>query len=103
VDLDDVKALAAWMTFKTAVVDLPYEGAKGSVVCDPPRLSVGEVERLTRRYTLMIRDDIRPFIDLPAPDVGTDAQTMAWIMDAYSSLKGYSVSEVVTGKPVGLG
>ncbi|MGC8960843.1 MAG: Glu/Leu/Phe/Val family dehydrogenase [Candidatus Bathyarchaeia archaeon] len=103
VDLDEVKALAAWMTFKTAVVDLPYGGAKGGVICDPRKLSMGEVERLTRRYTSMIRDDIGPFVDVPAPDVGTDAQTMAWIMDTYSSLKGYSVPEVVTGKPVELG
>ncbi len=103
VDLDEVKALAAWMTFKTAVVDIPYGGAKGGVVCDPKRLSSGEVERLTRRYTAMIMDEIGPFKDVPAPDVGTDAQVMAWMMDTYSSLKGYSVPEVVTGKPIALG
>jgi glutamate dehydrogenase/leucine dehydrogenase len=103
VDLDEVKALAAWMTFKTAVVDIPYGGAKGGVVCDPKRLSAGEVERLTRRYTSMIMDEIGPFKDVPAPDVGTDAQVMAWMMDTYSSLKGYSVPEVVTGKPIALG
>ncbi len=103
VNLDEVKALAAWMTFKTAVVDIPYGGAKGGVACDPRRLSIGELERLTRRYTVMIADDIGPFRDVPAPDVGTDAQTMAWIMDTYSSIKGYSVPEVVTGKPIPLG
>ncbi|MEM4245757.1 MAG: Glu/Leu/Phe/Val dehydrogenase [Candidatus Bathyarchaeia archaeon] len=103
VNLDEVKALAAWMTFKTAVVDIPYGGAKGGVVCDPKALSVNELERLTRRYTSMIRDDIGPFRDVPAPDVGTDAQIMAWVMDTYSSLVGYSVPEVVTGKPVSLG
>jgi len=103
VNLDEVKALAAWMTFKTAVVDIPYGGAKGGVACNPRGLSIGELERLTRRYTAMIIDDIGPFRDVPAPDVGTDAQTMAWIMDTYSSLKGYSVPEVVTGKPIPLG
>lgn len=103
VNLDEVKALAAWMTFKTAVVDIPYGGAKGGVACNPRELSIGELERLTRRYTAMIIDDIGPFRDVPAPDVGTDAQTMAWIMDTYSSLKGYSVPEVVTGKPIPLG
>jgi glutamate dehydrogenase (NAD(P)+) len=103
VTLEEVTALAAWMTFKTAVVDIPYGGAKGGVVCDPKSLSRGELERLTRRYTSMIMDEIGPFKDVPAPDVGTDAQVMAWIMDTYSSLKGYSVPEVVTGKPVSLG
>jgi glutamate dehydrogenase/leucine dehydrogenase len=103
VDLDEVKALAMWMTFKTAVVDIPYGGAKGGVVCDPKKLSKGELERLTRRYTAMIMDEIGPFKDVPAPDMGTDAQVMAWIMDTYSSLKGYAVPEVVTGKPVELG
>lgn len=103
VDLDEVKALAAWMALKTAVVDIPYGGAKGGVVCDTKELSKGELERLTRRYTAMIMDEIGPFKDVPAPDLGTDAQVMAWVMDTYSSLKGYSVPEVVTGKPVGLG
>jgi glutamate dehydrogenase/leucine dehydrogenase len=103
VDLDEVKALAMWMTFKTAVVDIPYGGAKGGIVCDPKNLSKGELERLTRRYTAMIMDEIGPFKDVPAPDMGTDAQVMAWIMDTYSSLKGYAVPEVVTGKPVELG
>lgn len=103
VTLEEVTALAAWMTFKTAVVDIPYGGAKGGVVCDPKKLSKGELERLTRRYTSMIMDEIGPFKDVPAPDVGTDSQIMAWIMDTYSSLKGYSIPEVVTGKPVSLG
>ncbi|WP_455367286.1 Glu/Leu/Phe/Val family dehydrogenase [[Eubacterium] cellulosolvens] len=103
VNLDEVKALAAWMTFKTAVVDIPYGGAKGGIICDPKKLSSGELERLTRRYTAMLIDDIGPFRDVPAPDVGTDAQTMAWIMDTYSSIKGYSIPEVVTGKPISLG
>ena len=103
VNLDEVKALAAWMTLKTAVVDIPYGGAKGGVACDPKGLSIGELERLTRRYTSMIIDDIGPFRDVPAPDVGTDAQTMAWVMDTYSSVKGFSVPEVVTGKPISLG
>ncbi|WP_455364129.1 Glu/Leu/Phe/Val family dehydrogenase [[Eubacterium] cellulosolvens] len=103
VDLDEVKALAAWMTFKTAVIDIPYGGAKGGVVCDPRKISPAELEHITRRYTSMIRDDIGPFRDVPAPDVGTDAQTMAWVMDTYSSLMGYSVPEVVTGKPITLG
>ncbi|WP_455367988.1 Glu/Leu/Phe/Val family dehydrogenase [[Eubacterium] cellulosolvens] len=103
VTLDEVKALAAWMTFKTAVVDIPYGGAKGGIICDPKKLSSGELERLTRRYTAMIIDDIGPFRDVPAPDVGTDSQTMAWIMDTYSSIKGYSIPEVVTGKPISLG
>ncbi len=103
VDLDEVKALAAWMSFKTAVVDIPYGGAKGGVICNPSKLSQTELEHLTRRYISMISEDIGPFKDVPAPDIGTDAQTMAWVMDTYSSLKGYSVPEVVTGKPVSLG
>jgi glutamate dehydrogenase/leucine dehydrogenase len=103
VELDEVKALAAWMTFKTALMDLPYGGAKGGVVCDPKELSMGELERITRRYTTMIIDDIGPYRDIPAPDVNTDAQTMAWMMDTYSSIKGYSIPEVVTGKPIVLG
>ncbi|MCW3976241.1 MAG: Glu/Leu/Phe/Val dehydrogenase [Candidatus Bathyarchaeota archaeon] len=102
-NLDEVKALAAWMTFKTAVVDLPYGGSKGGVICNPQELSIFELERLTRRYTSMICDDIGPFKDVPAPDVGTNAQIMAWVMDTYSTLKGYSVPEVVTGKPISLG
>jgi glutamate dehydrogenase/leucine dehydrogenase len=103
VDLDEIKALAAWMTWKCAVVDIPYGGAKGGVACNPKEMSRGELERLTRRYTSMIIDEIGPYKDVPAPDVYTDAQTMAWIMDTYSQFKGYLVPEVVTGKPIEVG
>lgn len=103
VTLEEVMALAAWMTFKTATVDIPYGGAKGGVICNPKELSKGEIERITRRYTSMIMDMIGPFKDVPAPDVGTDSQVMAWIMDTFSSIKGYAVPEVVTGKPIALG
>jgi len=103
VDLDGVKALAAWMTWKCAVVDIPYGGAKGGVACNPKELSRNELERITRRYTAMILDEIGPYKDVPAPDVYTDSQTMAWIMDTYSQFKGYLVPEVVTGKPVEIG
>ena len=100
--LDEVRALAALMTWKTALVDLPYGGAKGSVQCDPTRLSQGELNRLTRRYTINIEHLIGPNRDIPAPDMGTNAQTMAWMMDAYGQLHGY-MPGVVTGKPVELG
>jgi glutamate dehydrogenase (NAD(P)+) len=103
VTLDEVRALAAWMTWKCAVVDIPYGGAKGGVVCDPGKLSHGEIERLTRRYTSEIAFVIGPEVDIPAPDVNTDGQTMAWIIDTYSMQKGYSVPGVVTGKPISLG
>ncbi len=103
VTLDEVRALAAWMTWKCAVVNIPYGGAKGGVVCDPKHLSHAEVERLTRRYASEIAPIIGPEMDIPAPDVYTDSQTMAWIMDTYSMLKGYSVPGVVTGKPISLG
>lgn len=103
VSLDEVKALAFWMTWKCGVVDIPFGGAKGGVVCNPKEMSRGEKERLTRRYTSMIAPIIGPYIDIPAPDVYTDAQTMAWIMDTYSQLTGYRVPECVTGKPVTLG
>jgi len=103
VDLDEVKALAALMTLKCAVVDIPYGGAKGGVTCNPKELSKSELERLTRCYTAMLLDEIGPYKDVPAPDVYTDAQTMAWIMDTYSQFKGYLVPEVVTGKPVEIG
>jgi glutamate dehydrogenase (NAD(P)+) len=103
VTLDEVKALAAWMTWKCAVADIPYGGAKGGVICDPKNMSVHEKERLTRRYTTMIADFIGPYRDVPAPDVYTDGQTMAWILDTYSQIKGYQVPEVVTGKPIALG
>jgi len=103
VSMDEVKALAMWMTWKCAVIDIPYGGAKGGIVCDTKEMSVREKEHLTRRYTTMISQFIGPYRDVPAPDMYTDAQTMAWIMDTYSVLKGYSVPEVVTGKPIGLG
>jgi glutamate dehydrogenase/leucine dehydrogenase len=103
VTLDEVRALAAWMTWKCAVVNIPYGGAKGGVVCDPKHMSRGELEGLTRRYATEIALIIGPEIDIPAPDVYTDSQTMAWIMDTYSMLKGYSVPGVVTGKPISLG
>ena len=103
VTLNEVVALSAWMTWKCAVADVPYGGAKGGVTCNPKEMSAGEKERLTRRYTCMIADFIGPFRDVPAPDVYTDAQTMAWIMDTYSQLKGYTIPEVVTGKPISLG
>ncbi len=103
VTLDEVRALAAWMTWKCAVVNIPYGGAKGGVICDPKHMSKGELERLTRRYTSEIAGIIGPEMDIPAPDVYTDAQTMSWIMDTYSMQKGYSVPGVVTGKPISLG
>ncbi len=103
VTLDEVKALAMWMTWKAAVADIPYGGAKGGVIVNPKKLSMGEIERLTRRYAAMIADEIGPYKDIPAPDVNTGPQTMAWIMDTYSTIKGYSVPEVVTGKPLSVG
>jgi glutamate dehydrogenase (NAD(P)+) len=103
VTLDEVRALAAWMTWKCAVVNLPYGGGKGGVVCDPKHMSKAELERLTRRYAAEIAPIIGPEMDIPAPDVYTDSQTMAWIMDTYSMQKGYSVPGVVTGKPISLG
>jgi glutamate dehydrogenase (NAD(P)+) len=103
VTIDEVRALAAWMTWKCAVVNLPYGGGKGGVICDPKSMSKAELERLTRRYAAEIAPIIGPEMDIPAPDVYTDSQTMAWIMDTYSMLKGYSVPGVVTGKPISLG
>ena len=103
VSLAEVTALAMWMTWKCAVVDIPYGGAKGGVCCNPKEMSKTELERLTRRYTSLILDFIGPYRDVPAPDVYTDAQTMAWIMDTYSQFKGYSVPECVTGKPISIG
>jgi glutamate dehydrogenase/leucine dehydrogenase len=103
VTLDEVTALSMWMTWKCAVVDIPYGGAKGGVCCNPKEMSKGELERLTRRYTSLLLDFIGPYRDVPAPDVYTDAQTMAWIMDTYSQFKGYSVPECVTGKPISIG
>jgi len=102
VTVEEVTALAMLMTWKCAVVDLPYGGAKGGVVCNPKEMTKTELERLTRRYTSMIYELIGPLVDIPAPDVYTDSQTMAWIMDTYSQIKGYQVPEVVTGKPVSL-
>ena len=103
VTLDDVTALAMWMTWKCAVVDLPYGGAKGGISCNPKKMSQGELERLTRRYVSLIFDYLGPHRDVPAPDVYTNAQTMAWIMDTYSQLKGYRIPESATGKPVEIG
>lgn len=101
--LDEVKALAMWMTWKCALVELPYGGAKGGVVCNPMEMSQGELERLTRRYTSEIIDVIGPEKDIPAPDVNTNPQVMAWIMDTFSVNRGYSVPGVVTGKPLVIG
>jgi len=103
VTLDETRALAALMTLKAAVVNIPYGGAKGAVICNPKLMSQGELERLTRRYASEISILIGPERDIPAPDVGTNPQVMAWIMDTYSVLKGYSVLGVVTGKPIGVG
>lgn len=103
VDLDEVKALAGWMTFKSAVVNIPYGGGKGAVKVDPSELSRRELQRLTRRYTAMILPLIGPDKDIPAPDVNTDASTMAIIMDTYSMMTGFAVPGVVTGKPVEIG
>jgi glutamate dehydrogenase (NAD(P)+) len=103
VTLGEVSALAMWMTWKCALMGLPYGGAKGGVRCDPSRMSRNELQRLTRRYTAQILPLIGPEIDIPAPDVGTNAQTMAWMMDTYSTQKGYSVPGVVTGKPIAIG
>jgi glutamate dehydrogenase (NAD(P)+) len=103
VTLDEVKALAAWMTWKTATVNVPFGGAKGGVICDPKRMSKGELERMTRRYASEILPIIGPAQDIPAPDVYTDSQTMAWIMDTYSMTMGHTVHGVVTGKPLSIG
>ncbi|HEV3467774.1 MAG TPA: Glu/Leu/Phe/Val dehydrogenase [Pyrinomonadaceae bacterium] len=103
VTLDEVKALASWMTWKCATVNIPYGGGKGGVVCDPKSLTRGELERLTRRYAFEIAPIIGPDRDIPAPDVYTDEQTMAWIMDTISMVRGHTELGVVTGKPVALG
>jgi glutamate dehydrogenase (NAD(P)+) len=103
VTLDEVRALAMWMTWKCAVVDIPFGGAKGGVICDPKHMSPGELERLTRRYATEISLFIGPNSDIPAPDVNTNPQIMAWIMDTYSMHRGYSVPAVVTGKPLAIG
>jgi glutamate dehydrogenase (NAD(P)+) len=103
VDLDEVRALAMWMTWKCALLDVPYGGAKGGVTVDPRRYSTAELERITRRYTSEIAPIIGPETDIPAPDVGTDEQTMAWMMDTYSVGRGHTVLGVVTGKPISVG
>src|ERR671933_1084289 len=103
VTLDEVKALASWMTWKCATVGIPYGGGKGGVVCDPKSLSRGELERLTRRFAFEIAPIIGPDSDIPAPDVYTDEQTMAWIMDTISMVRGHTELGVVTGKPLSLG
>ncbi|HTO73285.1 MAG TPA: Glu/Leu/Phe/Val dehydrogenase, partial [Gemmatimonadales bacterium] len=103
VTLDEVKALAAWMTWKCAVVNLPFGGAKGGVICDPSTMSNAELEKLTRRYTSAIIDTLGPDSDVPAPDVNTNERVMAWVMDTYSMHKRHTVTAVVTGKPVEMG
>ena len=103
VSLDEVRALSAWMTWKCAVVDIPFGGAKGGIICDPRKMSRGELERLTRRYTAELADWLGPERDIPAPDVGTNEQTMAWVMDTYSMHSRQATTAVVTGKPIDLG
>ena len=103
VTLDEVKALAMWMTWKCALSNIPFGGAKGGVICNPKRMSEGELQRMTRRFTSEIINEIGPEKDIPAPDVGTDGRVMAWIFDTYSMNKGHSVLGVVTGKPLTIG
>jgi glutamate dehydrogenase (NAD(P)+) len=103
VSLDEVRALASWMTWKCSVVNIPFGGAKGGVICDTKKMSKGEIERMTRRYTSEIIDFIGPEKDVPAPDMNTNDQTMAWIMDTYSMHEGHTVTSVVTGKPLNIG
>jgi len=103
VTLDEVRALAAWMTWKCAVVNVPFGGAKGGIICDPQQMSAGELERMTRRYAAELLDFIGPEKDVPAPDMNTNEQTMAWIMDTYSMHARHTVTAVVTGKPIDLG
>lgn len=103
VTLEEVKALSAWMTWKCAVVNVPFGGGKGGIICNPQQMSIGELERLTRRYTAELIDFIGPDKDVPAPDMNTNEQTMAWIMDTYSMHARHTVTAVVTGKPVALG
>jgi len=102
-NIDEVRALAFWMTVKCAIVDIPFGGAKGGVICDPATLSRNELQNLTRRYTTEIAPLLGPDEDIPAPDMGTNGQVMAWIMDTYSMLKGHTVPAVVTGKPIAIG
>jgi glutamate dehydrogenase (NAD(P)+) len=103
VSLDEVRALASWMTWKCAVVNIPFGGAKGGVICDPKKMSQGELERMTRRYTAELIEFLGPEKDVPAPDMNTNEQTMAWIMDTYSMHMRQTVTAVVTGKPVNIG
>jgi len=103
VNLDEIRALAAWMTWKCAVVDIPYGGAKGGIACNPREMSAGEMERLMRAYTVSMLDVFGPDKDIPAPDMGTGPREMAWLMDEYSKAKGMTVNAVVTGKPLVLG
>ena len=103
VSLDEVRALAAWMTWKCAVVNIPFGGAKGGIICDPREMSPTEIERLTRRYTAELLDFIGPERDVPAPDMNTNEQTMAWMMDTYSMHARHTVTAVVTGKPIEIG
>src|SRR3974377_1008177 len=103
VTLDEVRALASWMTWKCAVVNIPFGGAKGGVICDPHKMSMGEVERMTRRYTAELIEFIGPEKDVPAPDVNTNEQVMAWMMDTYSMHMRSTVTAVVTGKPLNMG
>ena len=103
VSLDEVRALAAWMTWKCAVVNIPFGGAKGGIICDPREMSLSEIERLTRRYTAELLDFIGPERDVPAPDMNTNEQTMAWMMDTYSMHARHTVTAVVTGKPIEIG
>jgi len=103
VTLDEVKALAMWMTWKCAIVDVPFGGGKGGIVCDPKSMSETELERLTRRYAYMISDIVGPYVDIPAPDVYTSPREMAWFMDTYSALKGSITPAVITGKPINIG
>jgi glutamate dehydrogenase (NAD(P)+) len=103
VDMGEVAALAMWMTWKCAIMNLPFGGAKGGIACDPEQLTAGEKERLTRRFTEELLPIIGPRMDVPAPDLGTDEQVMAWMMDTYSMAVGYACPEIVTGKPVELG
>ncbi len=103
VNLDEVRALASWMTWKCAVVNIPFGGAKGGVICDPHKMSMGELERMTRRYTAELFEFIGPEKDVPAPDVNTNEQIMAWMMDTYSMHARQTVTSVVTGKPINIG
>jgi len=103
VTLDEVRALASWMTWKTSVANIPFGGGKGGIICDPKHMSMGELERMTRRFAYAIAPIIGPYKDIPAPDVYTNGQTMAWIMDTYSIINGMASPAVITGKPIGLG